>query len=678
MTRVPNALLGSGSPYLLQHAYNPVQWYPWGSEALEKAVRENKLLVISIGYSSCHWCHVMEHESFEDEEVAAVMNKFFVSVKVDREERPDIDQIYMEAVQLMTGRGGWPCNVIALPDQRPVYGGTYFPKEQWRQVLLKLAGIYREEPVRMESYAAELTEVLSRPARMITEPEAEVADTDHRELLLNWSKQFDEEEGGPLRAPKFPLPDSYHYLLTTSSYLRLQPILDHVALTLRKMAWGGIYDQIGGGFARYSTDMNWKVPHFEKMLYDNAQLVSLYAQAYRRDRDPLYAAVIRQTMEFTVREMSSPSGGFYSALDADSEGVEGKFYTWTLDELARELGEDYKLAVDYFSFNEKGYWEHDVYIPLRSEEDADIAARHQISIGELQLRVADIRHRLLKVREVRRRPGLDDKILCSWNALMLKAALDASAALNEPAWLELALKNASFICAYFMKADGSLLHSAKEEAGDVHAGICGFLEDYAFVIEAFLMLYSHTGKEEWLERCRTLLRVTDEQFYDESGAMYWFTSSAAEALIARKHDIQDNVIPSSNAVMAHNLLRWSRITGEIAYETRALQMTQSMLPEVRRATPWYSRWAAVHFEARQAGGEVAVLGPEAAHYRDALLAGFHPFAIVAASERPTSLPILQNRFAEGKTLFYVCRQKTCSLPLSDMKDAVRLLEDSGQ
>lgn len=678
MNRTPNALISSGSPYLLQHAYNPVEWYPWAEEALQKAKRENKLLIISIGYSSCHWCHVMEHESFEDEEVATVMNKFFVSVKVDREERPDIDQVYMEAVQLMTGRGGWPCNVIALPDQRPVYGGTYFPKEQWRQVLLKLAALYREDPSRLEGYASELTDGLNKIGRVLPKEYNETSAIDHRELLQNWSKQFDREEGGPLRAPKFPLPDSYNYLLAASDYLHDQDVLSHVKLTLHKMALGGIYDQLGGGFARYSTDMLWKVPHFEKMLYDNAQLISLYAQAYRHHAEPLYAEVIRQCIGFLQREMESSAGGYYSALDADSEGVEGKFYTWTLDELSRELGDRFSLACDYFSFNEKGYWEHDVYISLGCEDELNVALRHNLSINELRQAIADIRTQLLAVRERRVRPGLDNKMLCSWNALLLKGLLDAAGALQSDEFLQMALRLASFLRATFFLPDGRLLHSAIEQNGVVKADIKGFLEDYAFCIEAFLLLYTHTGDEQYLQVSKSLLQIANEDFFDELSGMYWFTSSRSEILIARKQEVQDNVIPSSNAVMAHNLLRWSKISGDMTMESRALTMLKLMQDEWVRATPWYSRWAMVHFEAFYGGAEVAVLGPHADEIRGRLLAGYHPFVLIAASKQPSDLALLQSRFEEGQTLIYVCRQKTCSLPLHDFKDALSLLADKGQ
>ena len=352
--KTPNELIHATSPYLLQHAYNPVQWYAWSEKALQKARDENKLLIISIGYSACHWCHVMEHESFEDEEIATVMNKSFVCIKIDREERPDIDQVYMDAVQMMTGRGGWPLNVIALPDQRPIYGGTYFPKEQWRQVLLQLAAFFRNDTAKCDEYAGELMDGMKKMSSVqFSNEDGDRSFPDHNELVNRWSKQWDHEEGGPLRAPKFPLPDGYRFLLATTFAEKNESTSSHVHLTLTKMACGGIYDQLGGGFARYSTDIVWKVPHFEKMLYDNALLVSLYADGFKESKNLLYKDVLVQTLAFVERELMSVQGAFYSALDADTEGVEGKFYCWTIDEVNSLLQEDAPLAIDYFSLNEK-------------------------------------------------------------------------------------------------------------------------------------------------------------------------------------------------------------------------------------------------------------------------------------------------------------------------------------
>ena len=478
MEKIPNALIHAVSPYLRQHAFNPVQWLPWGEEALKKAREENKLIIVSIGYSSCHWCHVMEHESFEDEEVATVMNKSFVCIKVDREERPDIDQLYMDAVQLMTGRGGWPLNVITLPDQRPVYGGTYFPREQWRNILLQLAAFWRNDPQKCNEYASELTEGVQRLGRVSLVPDNnDRSYPDHSDMLDRWSKQWDRAEGGPLRAPKFPMPDSLRYLLAASVSSGIKEATDHVILTLEKMALGGICDQIGGGFARYSVDMIWKVPHFEKMLYDNAQLISLYCDAWKLTGDVLFRETAEETLAFVQRELLSPSGGFYAALDADSEGVEGKFYCWNPDQLSElKKEEDRDFAVRYFNINEHGYWEHDRYIPLRLKRDEALADEWGISLDQLLARKQQVRSEMLQLRSSRVRPGLDDKILCSWNALMMSACLDAYTAFGKQEYLDMATRNLAFVKAHLLR-DAVLRHSAVERSSEVIVGQEGFLED---------------------------------------------------------------------------------------------------------------------------------------------------------------------------------------------------------
>ncbi|MEZ4737829.1 MAG: thioredoxin domain-containing protein [Flavobacteriales bacterium] len=409
-----NRLVHESSPYLLQHAHNPVDWYPWGEEAFAKAREENKLLLISIGYSSCHWCHVMERESFENDELAAVMNERFVCIKVDREERPDVDQVYMTAVQLMTGRGGWPLNCFALADGRPVYGGTYFPPQQWEQVLVQLSDTWRQDPQKVSDQAARLHQgiVAQNVVELPEAPDAFDAE-DLDELVDLWSKGFDNVYGGPDKAPKFPLPNNYQFLLRYAFLTDDAQLKQHVALTLDKMALGGINDQVGGGFARYSTDVLWKAPHFEKMLYDNAQLVSLYSQAYQAFKNPLYKATVERTLAFIEREMTSSEGAFYSALDADTEGEEGLYYVWTKDELQTVLGAEYDLAAAYYNVDAAGLWEHGRYILLRREPDAEFAAEFGISEAELATRIAAINSTLLATREKRERPGLDDKSLTS-------------------------------------------------------------------------------------------------------------------------------------------------------------------------------------------------------------------------------------------------------------------------
>lgn len=672
MERTPNALIHASSPYLQQHAYNPVEWYPWNEWSLTKAREENKLLLISIGYSSCHWCHVMEKESFEDEEVATVMNRSFVCIKVDREERPDIDQLYMDAVQLMTGRGGWPLNVIALPDQRPIYGGTYFPKEQWRNVLLQLAAFWKNDPEKCEEYASELTEGVQRMGRVaLIDDHHDRSFPDHAEMLDGWSKQWDRTEGGSLRAPKFPMPDSLRYLLAAAVVTKNDDAVGQVKLTLDKMAMGGICDQIGGGFARYSVDMIWKVPHFEKMLYDNAQLISLYCDAWKLTGSELYREVVEQSMKFIQREMMSTSGGFYSALDADSEGVEGKFYCWNPDQLKDFSDEDRQFIIRYYNINENGYWEHDLYIPLRKMTDDEIALAWGWNSEALRLKKEEVQSKMLKLREQRVRPGLDYKILCSWNALMLSACLDAYFAFGVQEYKEMAERNYNFICSYMLKND-QLLHSAVEKEGQVHASIDGFLDDYAFLIEALLKFHAIDDSHKYLALANRLTNAVLAKFDDPETGFFWFGQDGPGQLISRKQEVQDNVIPSSNAVMSHNLLRLSRLTGDMTNENRVLKCLRTLREDIQRSTPWYSRWAMVYLEAQQ-GTEIEVYGEHSGGVMKSLLKAYLPLAVFTQCNN--AVDDRKSRFKKEEDLIYVCRDKSCFAPTTSADEAISQAKD---
>ena len=442
-----NQLINETSPYLLQHAHNPVNWYPWGEEALEKAKKENKLIIVSIGYAACHWCHVMEHESFENEEVASLMNDEFVCIKIDREERPDIDQVYMNAVQLISGRGGWPLNCITLPDGRPIYGGTYYPAKNWMELLTNVNRFVKESPDRAENQATELTKgVNSTEFITLNEDKAQFSTLDLDRMFTHFEKQLDPVNGGNKGAPKFPMPVGYEFLLHYNYVMDEPEALEAVILTLNKMANGGIYDQIGGGFSRYSTDAYWKAPHFEKMLYDNAQLVSLYSSAYQLTKNPTYKNTIEETLSFVDRELSAKEGGFYSSLDADSEGEEGKFYVWKYEEIKNLIKNETDLISDYYNIEKDGNWENGENILLKTLSNSAFAQKNNLSEKELIAKVNDFKSILLKEREKRIRPALDDKILTSWNALMIKGYVDAYRTLNKKEYLNKALKNAHFIC----------------------------------------------------------------------------------------------------------------------------------------------------------------------------------------------------------------------------------------
>ncbi|HZY38994.1 MAG TPA: thioredoxin domain-containing protein, partial [Mucilaginibacter sp.] len=494
-----NHLANSTSPYLLQHANNPVEWYPWGSEALQKAKDENKLILVSIGYSACHWCHVMEHESFEDEKVAAVMNEYFVCIKVDREERPDVDQIYMGAVQLMSGRGGWPLNCICLPDQRPIYGGTYFKKNDWVGLLFSLADFYKNKPDEAEEYAYRLTKGIQEyeSVGLVTE-QAEYTKNDLEQIIGNWKKYFDKTEGGLGNAPKFPMPNNWQCLMRYAHLMKDDSVAEQTRLTLHKMAFGGIYDHIGGGFARYSVDGRWHVPHFEKMLYDNAQLLSLYSEAYTWSPDPLYAQIADEIVTFTLRELTSPEFGFYSALDADSEGKEGKFYIFTKTEINEILGDDAGLFCIYYHITDDGNWDEEASnVLFRRETDEKLAGKIGLPVNILNKKIQASRQKVFAARSHRVRPGLDYKILASWNGLMLKGLCDAYRAFDKPQYLEIALKNADFILNNLVDANGRLSRVKSDKIA--------FLDDYANVADAFIALYEVTFNEDWLSHARKLV-----------------------------------------------------------------------------------------------------------------------------------------------------------------------------
>lgn len=665
-----NELIHETSPYLLQHAHNPVNWQPWGEKALNQAKSENKLLLISIGYSACHWCHVMEHESFEDTEVARVMNQYFICIKIDREERPDIDHIYMTAVQLLTGRGGWPLNSIALPDGRPIWGGTYFLKDSWIEALEAVSGFYAENPKKTEEYAAKMHRGIEQNSLIsVSNSQANLDPLLLPALLSKWGNQFDTKHGGTKGAPKFMLPNNWQFLLRAGYQFQDKTILDQVKLTLQKMAFGGLYDQIGGGFARYSTDEMWKVPHFEKMLYDNAQLLGLYANAFKIEPNPNYKQVVEETVGFLKRELFSPENGFYSALDADSEGEEGKFYVWTKPELKQILGVDFDLFSEYFNVNSLGFWEHNQYILLRTEENESFAASHQLQEEELEAKLKNWKSLLLAEREKRVRPGLDDKILASWNAMTITGLLSCYNALGENEYLELAVKNAIFLKSKMIGSDGCLRHSYK----NYQAKINGFLEDYAFVIEAFIAIFECTGEKCWLDEAASLTEITFTEFYDSEKSFFSFTSTGQKDLITRTYEIHDNVIPASNSVMAKNLFRLSYLLERPEYLTTAKKMLDLVSGNMTDYPSGYSNWSQLMLNITGNHFEVAIVGENALNLLTKLQKNYLPQVVFCAGTSENTLPLLANRFVAGDTLIYICQDNNCQLPVRTVEEALTII-----
>ncbi|MCX6183742.1 MAG: thioredoxin domain-containing protein, partial [Flavobacterium sp.] len=568
-----NQLAQETSPYLLQHANNPVYWKAWNPETIAEAQVNQKLLIISIGYSACHWCHVMEHESFEDEEVADLMNLHFTSIKIDREERPDLDAIYMKALQIMTGQGGWPLNIIALPDGRPVWGGTYFRKADWMASLQQLQDIYIAQPEKMDDYAQRLQAGIVQLNELTIPTPGEKSVETLLPLVEKWKKSFDHEFGGMARSPKFMMPNNYAFLLRYAQDTKDQELIKFVQLTLKKMAYGGLFDTVGGGFSRYSVDERWHIPHFEKMAYDNGQLLQLYAQAYKPQKDPLYLEVIQKTMGFILAEWTSAEGGFYSAWDADSlnlanEMEEGAYYVWTKIQIEKLVGADFNLFSQVFNLNEFGHWEHENYVLIQTNSLENIATANGLTVSQLQTKKAGWENTLFQDRLQRSKPGLDDKCLCSWNGLLLSGILASYQTTGDESYLNLALQNAQFIEQQFWQAEGNLCHSYKNGK----ASINGFLEDYAFVIAAFLELYDTTFNEKWLRHSKQLTDYCLDYFYDESRGLFSFTSRLDPKLVSAHFEIEDNVIPASNSVMAKNLWRLSTFFTHTHYRTIATQM----------------------------------------------------------------------------------------------------------
>ena len=668
-----NALINETSPYLLQHAHNPVNWHPWGDDALNKAKAEDKLILVSIGYSACHWCHVMERESFEDSIVAKIMNDNFVCIKVDREERPDIDQIYMNAVQLITKQGGWPLNCFALPDGRPVYGGTYFQKSQWVNVLQSLAKDYDKDKEKFYEYAENLTEGIKNSDLLpLNNLPAQFSKDTLVGMVSKWKTSFDSKEGGPSRAPKFPIPNNYQFLLRYGVLNNDQEVLNHVKLTLDKMAYGGIYDQIGGGFARYSTDILWKAPHFEKMLYDNAQLMNLYAEAYQYYGDDLYKDIVYQTFDFLQREMTTKNGAFYSALDADSEGEEGKFYVWKEDELKSALSEsEYNLTEVYYNIGKKALWEYSNNILLRDKTDEQVAKKLDVPVDQVQHAIKAINKKLLKVRTERIRPALDDKTLTSWNALMISGLTKAGQVFSEKKFLNAAIKNANFIVSEQTTKEGNLLHSYKNGISKLD----GFLEDYCFVIEAYTDLYQATFEQIWLERAKDLLDISIENFYDTERGMFYFTSKNASGLIARKMELKDNVIPASNSSMAKSLNVLGHYFDKKAYLNMSETMLNNIQPYMSNYGSGYSNWGQLYLNQVFPYYEIAIVGDNAKEKLSELNRTYVANKLLIGSQKSSELPLLENKYVLGDTYIYVCVNKSCQLPVTEVSEAVKQLKE---
>lgn len=661
-----NKLIDSTSPYLLQHAHNPVNWYPWGKEALDKALDENKPILLSIGYSSCHWCHVMAHESFENDTIAEFMNEHFVNIKLDREERPDIDNIYMDAVQAMGLRGGWPLNVFLTPQQKPFYGGTYFPKDNWLALLQNITKAYTQNYQKLHESADQFAAALQASdirKYNLSENQADVTDEDLTKAVKVIRSKFDSKWGGMDRAPKFPMPAIWHYLLAYSQDFDDKDIEKHVLLTLDQIEQGGIYDQIGGGFSRYSVDSEWHVPHFEKMLYDNGQLLTLYANAYKLSGKENYKRVIKETAEWLEREMMNKNGGFYSALDADSEGEEGKFYVWSQEEIFNMVEEDSSVICKYYDVRKSGNWEH-TNVLRRLDNDSTFATNWKLSEQDLQSKIAQFKSKALTERSKRIRPGLDDKIIAGWNGLALSGLLHSYQATGDSLFLDLANRNASFIKDSFI-SDGKLIRIYGLTTQ-------GFLEDYAAVIQSFITYYETTFNIEHLNIASHLTDQVIDEFYDNDEKLFFYSSSQSESLIARKKELFDNVIPSSNAMMTENLYKLGIMLDKENYKSLSLEMLKQTSSLVKQEAEYMSYWSYVTLTANHTTPEVVVVGNDTTGIVERFHRTYLPNKVLMYGKEGTDLPLFEYKSEiDNKPTIYVCYNKTCKRPVHDFEAALK-------
>ena len=670
-----NNLKDETSPYLLQHVENPVNWNPWDKKYLNKAKKENKLVIVSIGYASCHWCHVMERESFQDSTVAKLMNDKFISIKVDREERPDIDQVYMNAIQLITGSGGWPLNVITLPDGRPIWGGTYFSKDQWTSALKQISEIYEAEPEKFTSYADRVQEGIN--ALNIVEPKSDSFENidvkKYSELLL---KNIDEEFGGFKGAPKFMMPNNLQFLLRYSFQESKEDSKNKILSTLDMMAYGGIFDHIEGGFSRYSTDERWHIPHFEKMLYDNGQLMSLYSIGYQISSKNLYKETVYKIHEYISSEMKDISGGYYSSLDADSKledgsYAEGEYYLWGKGELNELIGNDFDLFSKYYNVNEYGFWEaENKYVLIRSIPDIEFINNNNLDEKLFYKMKSEWVNKLKIARKNKKKPSLDYKIITSWNGLMISGYVDAYKSFNDDIFKNEAIEAGEFIYSSLIKRDGGLFHNYVNGKSKIN----GYLEDYATVIQASLDLYEITLNQIWIERALELSKYVLDNFSGVNSELFYFTSKDDEDLISRSVEFRDNVIPSSNSIMAKNLFKLYHYFDKQEYYEKAKKMCLSVTEEFETYPSGYTNWFDLIYNLKSNYYEVAIVGENSIDQVKKINLKYIPNKLIIGSKSENNLPLLKNRYVEGKTLIYVCVNKACKMPTESLEEAVSLIK----
>lgn len=671
---MPNRLINEQSPYLLQHAQNPVDWYPWGDEAFEKAKAEQKPVIVSIGYSACHWCHVMEHESFEDEQVAAYMNEHFVCIKVDREEHPDVDHMYMDAVQAIGGSGGWPLNVFVTPDRAPFYGGTYYPprpaynRPSWMQLMQRMTEIWTQQHHEVTQQTEQIIQYLRNASqKAVAADSAEIATDAPRKIAENLLKQADIEKGGFGNAPKFPGTMAISFLLEHYHFSGHEPSLKHALRSLDAMMEGGIYDQLGGGFARYATDRDWLIPHFEKMLYDNALLIAALCDAYSITKEERYKVTIDETIAFTERELKDETGGYYCALDADSEGEEGKFYTWTWDEWIEAIGESDIIAEEYFGVKRQGNWEATNILHV-AKSVMQIAEEGNISEEEIQSHIDVIKVRLLAHREKRIRPLTDDKSLLSWNALMNISLSKAGVVLQNEKYTTRATEHMQWMLAQFGD-NGQLLHVWKKGK----ARIAAKLDDYAYLVQALLQLASATGENKWIIKAGELTDLIVSEFSCED-SLFYYSPAGQTDIPVRKVDTYDGATPSANAFMAHNLWICGMCLERTEWIERSRRMLQSMAGTAVRYSYSFGYWALLLQRSIVGMKTVVCASSTVNNFRRGIQEKYLPQAyLVTSSKKISELPIIEKKYFADKMFIFVCSEEACLSPVSTVNEAFSLV-----
>ncbi|CAN5327381.1 thioredoxin domain-containing protein [soil metagenome] len=677
----PNHLINETSPYLLQHAYNPVNWYPWGDEALGRSRTEDKPILVSIGYSACHWCHVMERESFEDEATAEIMNDKFINIKIDREERPDLDHIYMDAVQAISGSGGWPLNVFLTPEGKPFYGGTYFPpvrafnRSSWKEVLLSIHQVFTTKRQEVNKKAEELTTFISNQGSVgnldpvLHTPENIFKKEQVESIYQNLMKQADTVWGGFGKAPKFPQTFSINFLLRYYHYTGNHKALKQALLSIDKMLFGGIYDQIAGGFARYSTDEQWLAPHFEKMLYDNALLLSTLSEAYMITKDEKYKNAIQQTINFINRELTDKNGGFYAALDADSEGEEGKFYVWSKEEIDNILGVDAALFCSYYDVSQNGNWEHKNILRVLQPFE-DFVKQNNLKADDFFALLKRSSEKLLKIREQRIRPGTDDKIINGWNGLMIIALCQSAAALSDKSYLQQAINTFDFVIERFSNFQNStnFFHTYKNGIAKYPA----FLDDYAYLICAAIHLQEHTSENKYLEFARSVTEYVIQNFSDEENMHFYYTAVDQKDIIARKKEIYDGAVPAGNSVMAYNLLYLSVIFDLPQWKQRTFDQLTQLSDFFTKYPGSFGNWACIFIEYIYSIKEIVVLGKDFENQRNELLSYFLPGKVLQSKEvSDDQYPLLRKGSINEECVFFLCKEYTCGRPVNSLESFMK-------